>query len=156
MIKKNSLFDFLLNVVFIYGISMISLNVFCLIFGESAKEISTMFALGNQGVPVNINMQFLAIAFFVAGFKWLYFTDSIIKNMSMALRTMLMFTSVILLMTVFIIVFKWFPVDKVLPWVLFGVCFFIYAVVSFLVASLKERSDNKKMQEALERLKEED
>lgn len=156
MIRKSSVFDYLANVMFVYGIAIISLCLFCVLFGEDAAEVSSMFRLGSAGISIDTLMQFLLFAVILSGLRWLFFTDRIIRNLSIAFRTIWMFVCIIVLMGVFAAVFQWFPVDMAMPWVMFFVCFFIYASVSVGVSVLKEKSDNKKMQEALERLKEEE
>lgn len=65
-----------------------------------------------------------------------------------------MFLSIIAVIAFFIFRFDWFPVMMWQPWVMFFVCFGICAGVSVALSVLKEKSENRKMQEALERLKE--
>lgn len=156
MIKRSSIFDYLINAMVIYGVMVISLSLFSVIFGEDAQKISSIFMLGNQGLAVETLMQFLFVAFMISGFKWLFFTDRIIKNLSGGCRSILMLLCIVALLAGCIIVFQWFPVDMVMPWLMFFGCFFMYATVSVGISVLKERSDNKKMQEALERLNGED
>lgn len=69
------------------------------------------------------------------------------------MRTVLMFVCIILSIALFAGIFAWFPVNQIKPWIMFFICFFVCAFFSVLVSLLKEKSDNKKMQEALERLK---
>lgn len=156
MIKRNSIFDYLTNVMVIFGISVISLGLFCVLFGEEAAEVSSIFKLEDDGLAVDTLAQFLAIAFIISGIRWLFFTDRIIKNLAIAFRSILMFICIIIVVAVFAGVFNWFPVDMVIPWIMFFICFFICAIVSVGISVLKERSDNKKIQEALDRLKGED
>lgn len=68
----------------------------------------------------------------------------------------MMFACIILSIALFAAVFQWFPVNQIKPWLMFFICFFVCASVSVLVSVLKEKSDNRKMQAALERLKEEE
>ncbi|MGN0132435.1 MAG: hypothetical protein ACI4AA_08340 [Lachnospiraceae bacterium] len=156
MIKKNTIFDYLAQVMIVYGISVICLCAFCLLFGEDAKGHSSIFALGNAGIPAGILGQFLWMAMIISGLRWLFFTDVLIRNLSILLRSILMFICVILSVGIFAAVFGWFPVDQVLPWMMFFICFFVCAFISVGVSVLKEKSDNRKMQEALERMKGED
>lgn len=156
MIKKNTVFDYLAQVMIIFGISVISLSVFCCLFGAEAEGVSSIFELGSAGLSVATLGQFLLMAFVISGFRWLFFTDVLIRNLAMTLRCVLMFACVIGSVGVFAAAFKWFPVGQALPWVMFFICFFVCAVVSAGVSVLKEKSDNRKMQEALERLKGED
>lgn len=156
MIKKNTVFDFVTNVMVIYGITVISIGVFTVLFGSKAEGVSSIFALGCSGVSIATLAQFLLMAFLVSAARWIFFTDKLIKRLSIAVRSMLMFASVILMVGFFAVVFGWFPVDMALPWIMFFVCFIIYATVGVMVSVLKEKSENKKLQEALERLKEEE
>lgn len=152
MLKRSSILDYLMNVMMIYSISVITILCVGALVGEDAKEISSIFKLGNQGLAMDTLLQFLILAFLVAGARWLYFSDRIIKNMSLAFRSGLMFFSVVVTTAVFIYAFEWFPVNMVLPWVMFFLNFALYATVAVVLSVWKEKNENRKMQEALERL----
>ena len=119
MEEKKTIFGYLAQVMFIFGFSMLILNIFCLAFGNSAKEISVIFELGNQGIPVKIVFQFLAVSALIAGARILFFTDLIIKKMPIWLRTICMLIVVVVVIASFIILFHWFPVNSWQPWVMF-------------------------------------
>lgn len=154
MIKKRTIFDFLGNVFMIYGISVLILTVLCCIVGNDAKEMSSMFRLGDEGLSLETMLQFLGMVILLVAYEWLFFTDLLIKNWSMVVRTICMFALVIITVGVFAVLFGWFPVNMVEPWIAFLISFFVCATVSIFVSVLKEKNENKKMQEALERLKE--
>lgn len=153
MIRKNTIFDFLSQVLIIFGISVLCLSGFCLLFGTEAKGDSSIFALGSEGLSVATLGQFLLMAFVISGFRQLFFTDILIRNLGIAFRSILMFACVIVSVGIFAGVFEWFPVGQARPWVMFFLCFFVCALISAGVSILKDKSDNRKMQEALERLK---
>lgn len=129
------------------------LNVFCLIFGSSAKEFSAMFALGNQGIPVKIVFQFLCVSVLIVGVRFLFFTDAVIKKMPIWLRTVCMLTSIVLIIAAFVAAFHWFPVDMWQSWAMFLICFGISFLGSYFVMATKEKMENKRMNEALQQLK---
>ena len=54
MEKRRTLFDYLGQVFMLFGWIIFILNIFCRIFGESARGYSTMFVLGNEGLSVDI------------------------------------------------------------------------------------------------------
>lgn len=153
MDERKTIFDYLGQTFMIFGITMTILCVFCLLFGKSAQEYSSMFALGNKGISVGIMMQFLLVSAVTIIIKYIFFTDTFIKNMTIAIRAVCMIISEIIVITVFILSCGWFPVDMWVPWVMFFICFGICFAVSMTVTILKERLENKKMEEALERLK---
>lgn len=54
---------------------------------------------------------------------------------------------------VLVMVFGWFPVDEWLPWIMFFVSFGVCFVISLTVTVCRERMENRRMEEALERLR---
>lgn len=67
-----------------------------------------------------------------------------------------MLTGVIIVIAVFTAVFKWFPVNDRKPWIMFFISFGISFLGSWLIMIAKEKTENKKMAEALRKLKEEE
>lgn len=153
MLKKNTIFDYLTNVCVIWGISILCLCLFCFLFGESAKGRSTIFELGSAGISVTTLLEFLGLAAIISGLRWIFFTDILVKEMSLLWRTIWMFVAVIVAVVVFTFFCGWFPINQLLPWVMFLICFFICASISVVVSVLKDKKDNQKMQDALERLR---
>ena len=153
MIKKSTIFDYLTQIMIIWGISILSLCLFCSLFGEVAKQYSSMFQLGKTGVAVVTLMQYLLLSVIITSLRWLIFTDILIKHVSIVIRTVVMFVCVILLTGIFAAIFLWFRFDNIKAWIMFFVCFFVCSCISVIVSAIKEKSDNKKMQEALEHLK---
>lgn len=154
MKDNKTVFDFLGQTLTVFGFTMLTLNIFCIFFGNSAKGYSSIFELGSQGVSVKTAFQFLFVSVLISGTKLIFFTDVIIKKMPIWLRTACMLIIVIIIMSAFITLFKWFPVNQWQPWAMFFICFGISFVGSWLVMITKEKTENKKMEEALRRLKE--
>lgn len=154
MEDRKTVFDYLVQIMVVFGFSMLILNIFCLIFGNSAKDYSAMFALGNQGVPVKIAFEFLGVSALITGIRFLFFTDIWIKKMPVWGRTVCMSFSVIIVIAAFIVRFGWFPIDMWQPWAMFLICFGASFAASFFAMVVKERVENRKMEEALKRLKE--
>ncbi len=150
MAKRSSIFDFFTQVFVVFGFSMICVAAFCLFFGEDGREVSTMFALGNTGVPIYTVGQYFIVAILVTSFRELFFTDKIIKNWSIAARTIAMMACDIIMVAVFAKAFGWFPVDMAEAWIGFLVSFIICTACGVGISIIKEKSENKKLQDALE------
>ncbi len=88
----------------------------------------------------------------INGFQLLFFTDQIIKNASKSLRTIGMLGAIFVGMSLFSFIFKWFPPNNMTSWVLFITFFIVSFVISVLLVSVKEKLENKKMQEGLRKL----
>lgn len=154
MEKKRNVFDYLAQALGVFGFAMLMMNIFCLAFGDSAKGFSAMFGLGSRGVPVWTVFQFLCISVLIVGFRFIFFTDIFIKKMPIWLRTACMLTAVITVIAAFIVVFHWFPINMWQPWAMFFVCFAISFLGSYFIMVIREKAENRRMAEALQRLKE--
>lgn len=156
MIKKDTIYDFMINVMVVFATSVISICLFTFLFGKDAEGISSIFALGEKGLPLSTIIQFLVLAFIITMLRWILFTDKLIKTLSLTIRIVLMFITVIITIAIFAAMFQWFPVNMIKPWLMFFICFAICSAVSVIISGLKEKKENEKLQEALELLKQED
>ncbi len=155
MDKDVTVFRFFSQIFMLYGITTGLFNIFCLLFGESAYGYSTMFSLGNAGVGVATSFQLLAAVSLITVLRFVLMTDVLIKGMSLAARVVAMFSGAFLTMLAFIFMFDWFPSDVPLAWISFIVCFGVSCAVSTIISAIAERQENRKLEEALRRCKEE-
>lgn len=155
MDRDFSVLKYLSQVFMIYGITTGLLNIFCIIFGDSAHGLSSIFSLGNAGVGVAASLQFLLAVSIVVGLRAVFMTDILIKKMPLAARIIAMFTGTFAVMTAFIFLFDWFPANFPAAWILFIVCFIVSCTVSTLISVLAEKQENRRLEEALKRYKEE-
>lgn len=150
MTKRITVFDYFTQVFVVFGFSILFVAVFCFFFGEEGKEVSTMFALGKEGITIATLAQYFFMTVMIVNLKMIFFTDALIKNWPIAVRTAAMFVSVIVMVAIFARAFGWFPVDMVEAWIGFFISFFVSAIGGYVISSLKERSENKKLQNALD------
>lgn len=153
MEKEKTIFDYIGQVFVIFGVTVVILNLFCVLFGEDAKEISSLFALGSNGISVSTTMQFLFVSTMVVALRYLFFTDRIIKNMSVPARTGAMYFAIIVFVMICNWGFDWFPTDMWQAWLGFVLSFGACSIISTFTVVVKDRLENKKMQDALERMK---
>lgn len=154
MDERKTIFGYLAEVLIVFGFTMVVLNLFCILFGASAKEFSTIFALGRKGIAVDTALQFLGLSVLIVGLRFLCFTDVVIKRMPVWCRTACMISVVLLVMVIFIFAFRWFPIEMWQAWVMFFLCFGMCFLGSLTVMVWKEKTENKRMEEALKKLKE--
>lgn len=155
MDKKHSIFDYLTQVFMIYGITIVLLNIFCLLFGAEAKDFSTIFSLGDKGISIITSFQFLLVIALVVTMRFIFMTDYLIKKMPVAVRIILMFAGAMTVTLIFIFLCGWFPTDNPTAWIMFIVCFAISTIISTFISVLNERLENKKLAEALNNYKKE-
>ena len=156
MDKKPTIFDYLSQVFMIFGVTILLLNIFCLIFGELAKDISAIFTLGSEGLSVKTMLQFLLAIAITIMIRLVFMTDLIIKKMPLSGRIIAVFAASLLNIMVFIIVCGWVPVENLTAWIMFIISFAISCTASAFISILAERTENKRLEEALNKLKEEE
>jgi len=153
MDRKRTIFDFLGSVFMIYGITVTLLLVITFFVGSLQNSENTMLVLGNIGLSTTLLLQFLFISFINIGLQYMFYSDRLIKEGSHRLRTALMLTSILLVMSLMIHLFNWFPEKYWLPWLLFFSFFILSSIVSILVITWKEKLENIQMEEGLNRFK---
>lgn len=154
MERDKTIFDFLGNVFGIYGITMSLLIIFALLFGEKAKEISTMFELGNKGISLTIMAEFLLTSFLMTCTRYLFFSEKVFPHMSEYKRAACMLLTNLLIVCLAIWGFGWFPIHMWEPWLCFFLSFLVCVAISAGIMYLKTKAENKKLEEGLERMKE--
>lgn len=156
MEEKKTILDYCASVLITFGFAILVLSIFCVLVGEEAWEVSSLYSMGKEGLSVATIMQFFGMSVCITLLRILFFTDSVIKKMSVTLRTICMLVCIIGLIVMCAAVFGWFPVNMWQAWAGFAVSFGLCFVGSCLVMLLKERTQNRRMEEALARLKEQE
>lgn len=155
MDKKTGILGFLSQVFMLFGIIVLLMSIFALIFGDNAKQVSTIFSLGSEGLSFRTLIQFLSAIAIICVLRFIFMSDTIIKKMPVALRIILMFTSVIIVIVGFVFAFGWFPVTEIRAWIMFIVCFVLSCTISTFISVTAEKQENRKLEEALKKYKEE-
>ncbi len=155
MEERRTVFDYLARVFGMFGGMVALMSVFCLLFGESAKGISTMFALGKNGIAMGTLGQYFLVSVLTELLRIVFFTDILVKDKPVVFRTAGMVGSEIFIIVCFICLFGWFPVNMWQPWVMFFLCFLLCFAVSTAVTAWRERAENRRMETALRKLKQE-
>ncbi len=155
MEKDFRTLKFLSQVFITYGATTLLLNIFCILFGELSKGFSVIFSLGKEGVSVAASLQFLLAVTLITALRVVFMTDILIKRMPVAARIVLLFSSAFAVTVVFILLFDWFPADMPIAWLMFVVSFAVSCTVSTVISVLAEKNENRRLEEALKRCKEE-
>lgn len=149
--ERRSLFnyDFVSQVLILFSIDVLCLMAIGSIFGDDAKNVSTLFQFGSHGLAVSTLMQFLFCAVIIIVLKEIFSSDRIFKNMMSLWRTIFMLFSVLIVIIGFIIVFDWFKLNNYYAWIGFAICFGGGFIISTLVMIIKTRWESKKYDKLL-------
>lgn len=151
MEEKKNVFNYIRQAFATYGIIVLVFVVFNILLGDVAGDYSALFALGKDGMSIPVLLELLLLAIMITFAQVLFLTDKWIENMSMIIRYVLFFGTVMIVMIVMIIVFNWFPIGDMYAWGGFVISYTVSMITSALLTRLKERTENSKMQEALDK-----
>ena len=151
MEEKKTIFNYISQAFATYGIIVLVFVVFNILLGDVAGDYSALFALGKNGMSIPVLLELLLLAIMITFAQVLFLTDKWIENMSMIIRYVLFFGTVMIVMIVMIIVFNWFPIGDMYAWGGFVISYTVSMITSALLTRLKERTENSKMQEALDK-----
>ena len=153
MEDRKTIFEYIAQLFTTYGIMVVIFIVINLFIGDNARNVSTLFALGSDGLSAAMLLELLLLAFIITAAQNIFLSDILIKDMALIVRNILFFLTIMIAITVFVIIFGWFPINEVGAWIGFIISFAVCTAVSAVFMRLEERAENKKMQEALNRLK---
>jgi len=140
--KHNILFDFFAQALILFAISILILIFLATFFGDGAKELSPLFRLGSEGLASSTILQFLLSSVIITALKEFFFSERIFKELMTLWRTVLMLFSIFISSIIFIILFKWFPLDYAWGWAGFLICFggSCITISAFLIIKTKIES----------------
>lgn len=151
MEEKRTVFSYIGQMFSTYGVMVVIFIVFCMVLDESTGEYSTLFELAGRGLTINTLLQLLFLALIVTVSQVVFLTDTICKNLSMVLRNVFFFSTILIAVILFACIFAWFPIGDVRAWIGFGISFAVSMAVSIFITRIVEKTENSKMQEALEK-----
>ncbi|WP_026527369.1 hypothetical protein [Butyrivibrio sp. VCD2006] len=149
--ENKGFFQFINGVLSTYGFTVLVFIPIVILFGEGAKDFSSLFSLGGAALSMATLIQLFILAIIINICSTVLFTDRWIKNMAILVRSILFFAIVTLAIVVFVIRFHWFPVDYVEAWIGFFISFGVCSTLGVVVGRLKEKSENERMNQALEK-----
>ena len=153
MEDRKNIFDYIKQLFTSFGIVVLLFIIINLIIGNEAGSVSSLFAIGSTGLSTATLLQLLFLVLIITVAQNIFLSDLVIKNMSLVVRNILFFATIMVAITVFAVIFGWFPLNNIAAWIGFIVSFAVCTVISSVLMRIEENAENKKMQDALNRLK---
>ena len=151
MDDKKNIFDYLTQVFAIFGVIVTMFIVFTVLIGDGTGEYSTLFSLGRIGLTIETLLQLLLLAIIITILQNMFLTDRWIKSLSIVLRYVFFFLSIMTAIIIMVKLFGWFPLNEVSAWIGFFISFTFCTIISITLTRISERMENQKMKDALER-----
>ncbi|MGN0513308.1 MAG: hypothetical protein ACI4S2_05765 [Lachnospiraceae bacterium] len=150
MEDNKTIFNYLGQLFATYGIIVTIFVVFTLLIGENVNGVSSLYSLGNKGLSIQTLIQVFILSIIITISQVAFLTDKWIKNMQMIIRNIMFFGTI----CVTVALFSWFPMGNVGAWIGFLISFIVCSAISVGIKKLAEDAENKKLAQALKKLKE--
>ena len=151
MEEKKTVFEYMSDVFSTFGIIVVIFMALNLVIGEIAFGYSPFFEYGKQALSIKTLLQLFAVSVIIRACREVLLTDRWIRQMSMLVRNILFFVSITITVIFFVIVFQWFPLLDVVAWLGFLISFALCSAVAVVISRMREKAENLKMEQALER-----
>lgn len=144
----------ILNDIFLtFGIVILVLLVVTVAIGNYAKEMSSLFEFGSSAIAVSTILQILILCAGSNILKHIFYTDFMIKHLTRWSRILILFTTIFILLIFVILRFGWILENNPSGWIYAFFAFVLSFTGSVVSIMLKEKSENKKMNDALKQYK---
>ena len=153
MEDKKNIFDYIRQLFAIYGVMVLIFIVINLIIGNEAGSVSTLFALGSKALSTATLLELFLLGVIVTISTEHLPDGSSDQEHGTDRQQYPVLCNDTGRDNRFCSMFGWFPLNNPAAWIGFIVSFSVCAAVSAFIMRLEENAENKKMQEALNRLK---
>ena len=116
-------------------------------YAPEVQDISTLFAPGGIGLSYSTILQIAGLSIILACFCIFITSGRFLVKMRFLLRFLLFLLTTFFTTSVFIVIFKWFPLDNVLEWIRYSlsiiICFAIASGITYIKFRLQTRKYNR-------------
>ena len=154
MNEKKSFFNIIFQIFGKFGIIVMIFVVLSLVLPEEVGELSSLFALGKTGITNATLLQLLILAVLISISQAIFLTDRVFSKMAIILRNILFFLTVLVMIILFVVIFKWFPIADMKSWIGFFISYVICTSTGIFISRWGENKENRKMEEALRKYRE--
>ena len=150
---KNKFVCFIKDFLEISAFIILVFTILTVALGEGAGQVSSLFRLGNSGISVESLLQLFAWTLGVCLIKLVFLTDVVFKSLNGVVRYVLCFGLITILLVIFAFCFKWIS-NELKYWLTFLCCYAVSTVISIVASNLINKKEDKKLNDALNMLKE--
>jgi len=156
-LKEVSFFSQLLRYTgTIFTFTVLAISAAGMVFFRSEpglREISSLFALAPLGLTYNTILQLLGSSVILALVSTFLFSEHFLYKMRFLLRTIIFLLIVLIIFSLFAVVFKWLPMNDSMGWLKFFIYTFACFFISIGLTLVKQKLEAKKYSKLLESYK---
>lgn len=153
MERKITVAQFAISTLVAFTVMILFLTLIGPLVGGDAKEISTLFSLGSQGISYATIRQTLVMALYASIVQVVFLSNWIVKKMMLLWRTILVFFFILTGIGALSVWFRWLPLNNTVAWVAYLFSFAGACSLSTLLMVVKTRRESAQVEKKLEEYK---
>jgi len=139
-----------------FTLTIITISVAGMIFARiepNLPEVCSLFALAPLGLTYNAVLQIAGVSIIIAVISTFLFSERFLYKMRFFWRINLLLLMVMIVVSLFAVIFKWFPMNQPVVWFQFFISTFVFSLISIGLSLFKLKLEGKKYNKLLESYK---
>jgi len=156
-LKEAPFFTQLLrNTGAVFTSTLLTLSIAGMVFARldpNLPEVCSLFALAPLGLAYNAVLQIAGLSIIIAALSTFLFSEQFFYKMRFFWRINLFLLMVMIVVSSFAVIFKWFPMNQPVVWLQFFISTFVFSLGSVGLSLVKLKLEGKKYNKLLESYK---
>ena len=140
----------------VFTMTVLTISIAGMVFTRytsNLPDVCSLFALAPLGLTYNAVLQIAGLSVLIATISTLLFSEQVLYKMRFFWRISLFLLMVMIVVTLFAVVFRWFPVNEPVVWFQFFISTFVFSLISIGLSFAKLKLEGKKYNKLLESYK---
>jgi len=139
-----------------FTLTLLTISVAGMVFARlepNLPEVCSLFAFAPLGLAYNAVLQIAGVSIIIAVISTFLFSERFFYKMRFLWRIVLLLLMVMIVVSLFAVIFKWFPMNQPVVWLQFFISTFVFSLVSIGLSLVKLKLEGKKYNRLLESYK---
>jgi len=140
----------------VFTSTVLTLSTAGMIFARldpNLREVCSLFALAPFGFAYNAVLQIAGLSAIIAVISTFLFSERVLYKMRFFWKINLFLLMIMIVVSLFALFFKWFPMNQPVVWIQFFIFTFVFSLISTGLSLVKLKLEGKKYNRLLESYK---
>jgi len=140
----------------VFTLTVFTISIAGMVFARlepNLPQVCSLFALAPLGLTYNAVLQIAGLSIIIAVISTFLFSERVFYKMRFLWRIALFLLMIMIVVSLFAVIFKWFLVNKPVVWFQFFISTFVFSFISIGLTLVKQKLEGKKYNKLLESYK---
>ena len=139
-----------------FTLTVLTISIAGMVFSRlepNLPEACSLFAVAPLGLTYNAVLQIAGLSIIIAVISTFLFSEQFFYTMRFLWRIVLLLLMVMIVVSLFAVICKWFPMNQPVVWLQFFISTFIFSLISIGLSLIKLKLEGEKYNRLLENYK---